>query len=66
MATLYCPLCGQDLGVTGTSVEVLQEGPIFQQLRDEIATLNATIANLEAQIAAVQAEIERIKAELGI
>lgn len=63
---LYCPLCGQDLGVTGTSVEVIQEGPIFQQLRDQIAQLNATIANLESQIVAIEAEIERIKAELGI
>lgn len=63
---LYCPLCDQDLGVTGTSVEVIQEGPIFQQLRDQIAQLDATIANLLALIAEVEAEIERIKEILGL
>jgi len=64
--TLKCPLCDQDLGVTGTTVEVIQEGPIFQQLRDEITQLDATIANLQALIVAVQAEIDRIKEILGL
>jgi len=63
---LYCPLCDQDLGVTGTSVEVIQEGPIYQQLRDEIIQKDTTIANLLAQIAAIDAEIERIEEILGL
>lgn len=62
---LACPLCEAPIG-TGMGVEILEEGPIFQQLRDEIVVLDTAIADLKARIEAIGAEIDAIKEQMGL
>lgn len=62
--SLKCPLCGYDLGVTGARVEVIQEGPIFEQLRAAIRALDVRITELQGLISTTREEFNRRIAQL--